>query len=124
VDEPALGSGFVLGTANYVAPELCDYSGSDGPAADIFSLGVTLYELLTGDLPYPNGTVEETMVRHRDGQADSLWSWDGGWPIGLSSLVDRMLDRKPAIRPTAAEVADELTTLFPMMAPARQVSRR
>src|SRR5438874_51787 len=52
-----LGAGYVLGTANYVAPELCDTPGSDGPAADLFSLGVTLFELLTGQLPYPDGGV-------------------------------------------------------------------
>jgi serine/threonine protein kinase len=105
--------GFVLGTANYVAPEQCDQPGSDGPAADVFALGVTLFELLTGELPYPIGSVELTMVRHRDCRPDTLWAWNGGWPLGLSALVDRMLDRDPGARPTAGEVADELAVLFP-----------
>lgn len=112
-DDHLVGPGFVLGTANYIAPELCDQPGRDGPAADVFSLGVTLFELLTGELPYPDGTVEETMVRHRDGRPETLWDWQGGWPVGLSTLVDRMLDRDPDGRPTAAEVAGELTMLFP-----------
>jgi serine/threonine protein kinase len=111
-DAHLVGPGFVLGTANYIAPELCDEPGTDGPAADVFSLGVTLFELLTGELPYPDGTVEETMVLHRDGRPESLWDWQGAWPIGLSSLVDRMLDRDPSARPTAEEVAQELETLF------------
>ena len=112
-DAHLVGPGFVLGTANYIAPELCDQPGTDGPAADVFSLGVTLFELLTGELPYPDGTVEETMVRHRDGRPESLWDWQGAWPIGLSSLVDRMLDRDPSARPSAEDVAQELATLFP-----------
>lgn len=111
-DDPVLGAGYVLGTANYIAPELCDRPDADGPAADVFSLGVTLFELLTGELPYPAGTVEETMVRHRDDRPDSLWSWQGDWPVGLSALVDRMLDRDPPARPTAAEVGLELAGLF------------
>jgi len=117
-DPHLVGPGFVLGTANYIAPELCDEPGRDGPAADVFSLGVTLFELLTGELPYPDGTVEETMVRHRDGRPESLWDWQGAWPIGLSSLVDRMLDRDPAARPTAEDVAQELATLFPTLSRA------
>jgi eukaryotic-like serine/threonine-protein kinase len=107
-----LGSGFVLGTANYVAPELCDQPETDGPAADVFSLGVTLFELLTGELPYPDGGVEETMVRHRDSDPESLRRWRGGWPIGLADLVDRMLDRDPTERPTANEVARGLRGLL------------
>ena len=78
----------------------------------MFSLGVTLFELLTGELPYPDGTVEETMVRHRDGRPESLWDWQGAWPIGLVDLVDRMLDRDPTERPTAEEVARGLRGLL------------
>jgi serine/threonine protein kinase len=112
-DPHLVGPGFVLGTANYIAPELCVELSRDGPAADVFSLGVTLFELLTGELPYPDGSVEETMVRHRDGRSESLWDWTGTWPIGLAVLVDRMLAPKPAGRPSATEVARELRSLFP-----------
>jgi len=107
-----VGTGYVLGTANYVAPELCATPGDDGPAADIFSLGVTLFELLTGKLPYPDGRVSEMMQCHRDQQPDSLWAWQGGWPLGLARLVDRMMVREPDRRPTANEVGRELEVLF------------
>jgi serine/threonine protein kinase len=107
-----LGTGFVLGTANYVAPELCDTPGEDGPAADVFSLGVTLFELLTGRLPYPSGEVSELMEWHRDRRPDSLWAFHGGWPLGLAALVDCMLDRDPGRRPSAGDVVRELGVLF------------
>jgi serine/threonine protein kinase len=118
-DEHVFGPGFVLGTANYIAPELCDVPGDDGPPADVFSLGVTLFELLTGAVPYATGTVHETMIRHRDDQPDSLWNWQGNWPLGLATLVDRMLERDPADRPTAFEVAVELRSLFPRQSEVR-----
>jgi serine/threonine protein kinase len=113
LDAGILDTGFVLGTANYVAPELCDDPESDGPAADVFSLGVTLFELLTGELPYPDGGVEETMLLHRDGAPESLRRWRGAWPAGLSGLVDRMLSRDPEDRPTAGQVGRELARFFP-----------
>src|SRR5699024_6703217 len=43
--------GAVLGTANYLAPELCGDTPDDGPAADWYSFGVMLDEMLTGALP-------------------------------------------------------------------------
>src|SRR4051812_18265609 len=50
-----LEKGYVLGTANYLAPELCGQEPRDDTRADIYSLGVTLYEMLVGQLPYPVG---------------------------------------------------------------------
>ena len=105
------GTDFILGTANYVAPELCEQPELDSLASDIFSLGVTLFELLTGQLPYPDGDVEQTMLVHRDRRPDSLSRWRGRWPIGLANLVDRMLVRHPANRPRAAGLEKELLRL-------------
>jgi serine/threonine protein kinase len=107
-DNSAVGDGYVLGTANYVAPELCAQPENDGPAADIFSLGVMLFELLTGHLPYPVGDVQQTMVLHRDRRPESLKRWRGNWTSAMSDLIDRMLSRDPQDRPTANNVVTEL----------------
>ncbi|HVK12561.1 MAG TPA: serine/threonine-protein kinase [Gemmataceae bacterium] len=115
-DPGLLDDGFVLGTANYIAPEVCTGLAAEGPAADVFSLGVSLFELFTGCLPYPDGSVDETMTRHRDGAPDRLADWRGAWPAGAAALVDAMLARDPAGRPTAAEAAGELRRLFPRAA--------
>src|SRR5262249_22313499 len=56
--------GYVLGTVNYRAPELCGTDPEAGPGSDLFSLGVTLFEMLAGTLPYPSGTVNQTFRRH------------------------------------------------------------
>jgi eukaryotic-like serine/threonine-protein kinase len=112
-DGEFFGAGFVLGTANYVAPELCGQPERDGPASDIFSLGVTIFELLTGELPYPGGNVEETMLQHRDKPPESLNRWRGAWPMELVDLVDRMLARDPEARPLAATIERKLGELAP-----------
>src|SRR5262249_19783581 len=59
-----LEQGYVLGTANYLAPELCGFDPNADQSADVFSLGVALFEMLTGKLPYPRGSCEMTLRRH------------------------------------------------------------
>ena len=54
------------------------------------------------------------MEWHRDRQPDSLWAWQGAWPMGLAELVDRLLNSEPEQRPTADEVVQELGVLFPL----------
>lgn len=99
-----LDEGFVLGTANYVAPELCEDESVDEPPCDLFSLGVTCFEMLTGRLPYPSGDVEETMRRHRDDEPDSLNSYAGDWPDKMADLVSKLLDKRYDRRPKADSV--------------------
>ncbi len=111
-----LDDGCVLGTANYIAPELCAGPPTDDFTADVYGLGVTLYETLTGQLPYREGTAEETMIRHRDEPAASLRDWPGAWPRDLAPLVDAMTARRPADRPAIWEVADRLALLTHTMA--------
>jgi len=103
-----MASGFVMGTANYLSPELCNTDPSDDPASDVFSLGVTMFEMLTGVLPYPLGNVEDTMIRHRDGEPANLTDYPGNWPVALQCLVLRMLERKPSARWRASAVVRHL----------------
>src|SRR5947209_16730429 len=56
-----LRQGYLLGTANYLAPELCGAEPEDDTSGDVFSLGVSLFEMLTGRVPYPAGTLEQTL---------------------------------------------------------------
>lgn len=111
-DEGMLGEGYVLGTANYIAPELCHRDEPEGPASDIFALGITLFEMVTGTLPYPEGTVEQTMLRHRDSRPESLSRWHGRWPAGLCELIDSMTAHSAGDRPSASMVAHELSQMF------------
>jgi serine/threonine protein kinase len=103
-----LRAGYVLGTANYLAPELCQEVPAEDFSSDLFSLGVTLFEILTGKLPYPPGSLRQTFRRHRCDPpaklADSL-------PGPLVQLVERLLAHRPEDRPRASSVVQQLVNL-------------
>lgn len=103
-----LEKGYILGTVNYLAPELCGQTPEDDARADIYSLGVTLFEMLTGQVPYPTGTPLETMHRHRTDDPKLLTDYLPGVPAALTQLVDSMLSRQPADRPKADRLVQEL----------------
>jgi len=100
--------GYVLGTANYLAPEQCRPNPSDEVASDLFSLGVMLFEMLTGRLPFPPGTVYQTFRRHGcDPPADVRRSCPS-LPRELAVLLERLLSRRPDERPRASQVVPYL----------------
>jgi serine/threonine protein kinase len=103
--------GYVLGTVNYLAPELCGPDAQDGLASDVFSLGVTLFEMLTGQLPYPPGSIEQTFRRHEADPPADIRRQAGSLPAGLANLVQRLLERHASARPRASAVVQHLIGL-------------
>ncbi len=108
---PLLEKGFILGTVNYLAPELCQTPPHDCPASDLFSLGVTLFEMLTGQLPYPAGSVQQTIRSHATHKPRDIRHLDHALPSGLSSLVMRLLGPEPDQRPRLSQVIQQLISL-------------
>ncbi len=106
-----LEAGYVLGTVNYLAPELCGKKPHDDPRCDVFSLGVTLFELLTGQLPYPGGTTAETLRRHRHESPGAIHLCGVHLPAGLAELVQNMLSRDVTDRPRMDALVGELIGL-------------
>ncbi len=106
-----LEKGFVLGTVNYLAPELCLRPPGDVPASDLFSFGITLFEMLTGQLPYPAGNTHQTMRRHATEEPCDIRQLETELPNGLASLVMRLLEHEPAQRPRLAQVVQQLIAL-------------
>ena len=106
-----LRAGYVLGTANYLAPEQCSPEPYADFASDLFSLGVTLFEMLTGRLPYPVGPTEQTLRRHQSEPPLDIRRHAGPLPPGLASLVDRLLQRRPMDRPRATAAVQQLIAL-------------
>jgi serine/threonine protein kinase len=100
-----------MGTVDYMAPELCAKDPQADTSADLFSLGVTLYEMLTGRLPYPGGTPSQVIKRHRADPPVDIRRFAEALPRALVHLVERLLSHWPDERPRAAKVVQQLIAL-------------
>lgn len=108
VDHGVTQTGTVLGTSNYLSPEQA--SGKPvSPATDVYSLGVVLWELLTGDVPFPGENFVAVALRHINEQPPPLRDLRPDVPPRLEAAVARALEKDPRRRfPTMAAFADEL----------------
>jgi serine/threonine protein kinase len=106
-----LRAGYVLGTANYLAPEMCRQETEGDESSDVFSLGVMLYELLTGELPYRTGSVDEVFRRHSYDPPVDIRRHLPDVPLAMGKLIERMLARRPEDRPRASAVVKQSIAL-------------
>lgn len=104
-------SGMIMGTPRYMSPE--QTQGSDvGPASNLFSLGSVLYHLASGQPPFAGGNLTATLIAVATADPANLGQVEPELNTGLSSLVMRLLSKKPADRPqSAGEVAAGLAKL-------------
>jgi serine/threonine-protein kinase len=90
-------TGTVLGTSNYIAPEQA--SGQAVTArTDVYSLGVVLYELLTGEVPFPGDNFVAVAMKHINAPAPSVLEKRPDVPLRLAAVVERALEKNPADR--------------------------
>jgi WD40 repeat protein len=100
------GTGLVLGTADYIAPEQADNPHKADIRSDIYSLGCTLYQLLAGRPPFPTGTPLQKLMAHVNKNAQPLTQLRDDLPEGLMLVLERMMAKHPKQRyQTPAEVA-------------------
>lgn len=101
-------TGMVVGTPEYMSPEQFEGHRVDG-RSDIYSLGVVLFELLTGRLPFVADTPMALALAHTREPAPPPRSLRGEIPSWLNRVVLKCLEKNPADRfPTAADLAAEL----------------
>jgi len=100
----------VLGTADYLAPEQALDSHGVDARADIYSLGCSLYYLLTGHPPFPEGTLPQRLIAHQKEPPPSILEDRPDAPQDLIEICMRMMAKKPKHRyQTAAEAAEALS---------------
>jgi serine/threonine protein kinase len=110
-------AGSVVGTAAYLSPEQA-LGEEVTAAADIYSLGCVLYELLTGRTPYVFETLPELVVKHREEAIPPVRELRPDVSERLEAAVMHSLARNPDYRPeSAAAFAEELAAAFPELPP-------
>ncbi len=125
--------GSVMGTPEFIAPEQARDSHKIDIRADLYSLGCTLYFLLSGQVPFPNGSLTEKLLQHQFDVPESLsvvrrrrlmqkgtLPPDGlgvDVPYAIEEVVRRLMAKKPDDRhDTPAALADDLSNLIDQLA--------
>ena len=97
-----------LGTPEYAAPEVLIGGTTIDARADIYSLGVVLFELLTGQRPYA-GSPEMLARRQLGAPIPSVEEWSPSpLPTGLSADITRMMEKSPEKRPTSVDAVRDI----------------
>ncbi len=92
-------SGMYMGTVDYMAPEQAEDSRQADHRADIYSLGCTLYFLLTGREPFVGETVLKRLMAHLERPAPTLKALRPDAPTPLEEIYQKMMVKRPADRP-------------------------
>ncbi|MGA7670343.1 MAG: protein kinase [Nitrolancea sp.] len=126
VDSGLTDTGMALGTAAYMAPEQAS-GGNVTSAADLYSAGVILFEMLTGELPFPGDNPVQVMYRHVNEMPPRPREINSAIPAPLEMVVMRSMAKEPEDRFQSADEmeaalghapsADESTRIMAAVAP-------
>ncbi len=115
--------GTLLGSARYMSPEQAAGRATDA-RSDIYSFGVTLYEMLAGRTPF-EGEVAAVLAQHLSQPPPPLRRWQASVPERLASLVHGLLAKDPEERPaTLRDTRETLVAIARDDAAARTEARR
>ncbi|MBY0526676.1 MAG: protein kinase [Gemmataceae bacterium] len=102
----------MMGTPDYMAPEQAIDLRNADIRADVYSMGCTLFFLLTGQPPFPAGTLAQKLLKHQAAPVPSIRQVRAELPPALDRILGKMLAKDPAQRyQTPAEVAEALAPL-------------
>jgi len=102
-------AGSIMGTPDYMAPEQGRDARKADIRSDIYSLGCTLYYLLTGKVPFPGGTAIDKIIAHSEHKLPAVNESRKDIPVALVKVLDKMMAKDAAQRyQSPAEVAAAL----------------
>jgi serine/threonine-protein kinase len=102
----------LAGTLAYIAPEMLTSSLAASPRSDLYSLGVTLYEMLTGQRPWETDDPGELATLHREARPTDVRALRPDIPQPVADLIHSLLAKDPLRRPASAqELASRLVRL-------------
>lgn len=94
-------TGGIVGTVDYMAPEQAE-GRAIGPRTDIYSLGILLYRMTTGRLPFKGETPSEVIQKHRFSLVEPPVNYNPDMPENLSLVIEHMLEKDPSKRVASA----------------------
>jgi len=116
----AVGAG--IGTPAYMAPEQSQSARDVDCRADVYSLGIVLFEMLTGQLPFQGDTPQAMVTAHLEQPLPGLRSLNPELPKGVCDVVRRMCEKDAAHRyQTAAELIADIDAVRSGVAPSASV---
>jgi serine/threonine protein kinase len=120
------GSRDVLGTPEYMPPELGELGSPVAASMDVYALGVILFECLTGRVPFRGASPVQTLLMAQSREAEHPSKLQSEIPRALDAIVLKCLEKSPGRRySSAAELADKLAAfLHGEVAPPRAGRRR
>jgi serine/threonine-protein kinase len=96
-DSTLTATGSVLGTAQYLAPEQAS-GGEVSSATDVYALGIVLYEMLTGAVPFTGDSAVAVAMRHMSDEVPAPSELKPSVPPDLDAVVKRATEKDPAMR--------------------------
>jgi hypothetical protein len=122
--EHLTAEGVVLGTVRYLSPEQI-LGGEAVPASDLYALGITLYELATGDPPFTAVDPAQVLRQHVSARPVAPSQHEPAVAPALERLILELLAKQPKQRPASAtEVADALASMEAKQVPAGRLTGR
>ena len=107
-----MNSGGALGSVHYFSPEQAR-GGNVGPSSDIYSMGVMLFEMVTGRLPFDGDTDVEVALKHLQDKPPVPSSLQSGIPAGLDSIILKCMQKNPERRYSSMrQMVEELDGLM------------
>ena len=100
-------TGTVLGTSDYIAPEQAR-GEQVNQKTDVYSLGIVLFELLTGDVPYEGDNFVAVAMQHVNQPVPSLLERRPDAPVRVARAVQQAMAKDPKERPEMSELVEEL----------------
>ena len=111
-------TGHILGTAHYISPEQA-MGEPVGPASDLYSLGVVLYEMLTGEMPFDADTPLGIAMKHVNGHLVPPQILNPEVPDGINAITVRLLAKRPEDRyADDAELIEDLERVMAGLEPS------
>ncbi len=105
-------AGSMMGTPHYMAPEQCRGAEKVDDRSDVYALGIMLFEMLSGKLPFRATLPESIIAMHMYEPPPELADETPGLPVELTALVSRMMLKDSTKRPSMAHVTQALGALW------------